>query len=65
MLAIQVSYHKVKFRLAYGIHIAMHLLFCYDWLAIMAFVQLINNGNDPPACTPNLEFSDEKQKIIE
>ena len=25
---------------------------------------LMDNGNDPPACTPNLEFSDEKQKII-
>jgi len=30
----------------------------------MAFLELINNGDDPPACSPNLEFSNEKQKII-
>jgi len=24
----------------------------------------MDNGNDPPALTPNPEFSDEKQKII-
>jgi len=31
----------------------------------MTFVELMNNGNDPPALILNLEFSDEKQKIIE
>ena len=25
---------------------------------------IMDNGNDPPARTSNLEFSDEKQKII-
>ena len=29
----------------------------------MAFVELMKNGNDPPAHTLNLGFSDEKQKI--
>ena len=26
----------------------------------MEFVEPINNGNDPPACILNLEFSDKK-----
>ena len=30
----------------------------------MAFVELTNNGNDLPACTPNLEFSDENRKSL-
>ena len=30
----------------------------------MALVELMYNDNDPPARISNLEFSDEKQKII-
>jgi len=30
----------------------------------MAFVELMKNGIDPSAHISNLEFSDEKQKII-
>ena len=30
----------------------------------MALVELMNNGNDLPPCTSNLEFSDEKQKAL-
>ena len=33
------------------------------WLYIMALLELYN-GDDPPDCSPNLEFSKEKQKII-
>ena len=31
-------------------------------VAIMAFVKLINNGNDPPAT--NLNFFDENRKLL-
>ena len=32
--------------------------------AIMVLVEVMNHGNYPPTHNPNLEFSDEKQKII-
>ena len=41
-----------------------YVAICYVQVANMALVELMNNGNDPPAHTPNLEFSDEEQKII-
>jgi len=31
---------------------------------IVAVLEIMNNGNDPPACTINLEFSDEKHAAI-
>ena len=34
---------------------------CIVILLIMVFVGLMNNGNNLPTRTPNLEFSDEKQ----
>ena len=40
----------------------MHIIaICYGYgVTIMASAELMNNGNDPPRQTPNLEFSDEK-----
>jgi len=32
--------------------------------SLKSFLTTMDNGNDPPALTPNSEFSDEKQKII-
>ena len=36
----------------------------YIFLHFTAHKLLMHNGNDSPARTPNLEFSDEKQKSL-
>jgi len=42
----------------------MSLNFLHILQLIKIILTIMDNGNDPPALTPNSEFSDEKQKII-